>query len=210
MVWHRDAAKVGVWVPGGDGPDWTWQRADVIEAFTVRAFDRVRDEARGADMALDAVEVIRDPQTVVSLAIAALVEVAMVHAGVPLTAAKLIGDVAGRLGRSLLAEDPGGDRGPAVRYVDFDYDDTGRTSPEKPEIQRADRVSPPDATGELLDRGGVTRSALVEPVPPNLSRGTSPDTRSLPPDLGRLKGAMPNRNRGSRGGRTDRGGLEDL
>jgi hypothetical protein len=152
VAWDAGASEVGVWAPNGEGPDWAWQRVDVIEAFTVGTVDQVRDEAPGAGMALDAVEVLRDPQTAISLTIAALVEVAMVHAGVPPTAAKLIGDVAGRLGRRLLAADSGGDRGPGVPYADFDYDPgTGRTWPEKPQIGRAERGSPPDAPGDLPD-----------------------------------------------------------
>lgn len=198
-----DAAEVSVWMANGDGPDWTCERVDVIEAFTDGTFDRARDEARGAGMALDAVEVVRDPRTVVSLTIATLVQVAMVHAGVPPMAAKLIGDMAGKLGRSLLADEADGDQGPAVCYVDFDYDDTGRIRGEEPEIQRADRVPRPSAAGELLDREETPRAARAQPVP--RSRGTSPGTRSLPPDLGRLSGVAPIHNRESRG-RGGRGG----
>ncbi len=62
VVWD-DAEEVGVWVANGDKPELVWrERVEVIEAVADRALEQVRDEARGADLALDAVEVLRDPQ----------------------------------------------------------------------------------------------------------------------------------------------------
>ena len=166
VVWDG-AGEVGVWVADGDQPGCAWrQPVEVIGAVADRAFDQVRDEARGAGVALDAVEVLRDPRMIVPLTIAAVVQVAAVHAGIPVLIAKLIGDAAGNLGQRLLAAESGPDRDQAVRYVDFDYDyDTstgiGRTRPENPAIRRADRTSRHDAIGELLDprRDRTTRAA---------------------------------------------------
>jgi len=228
VVWDG-AGEVGVWVANGDQPGWAWrQPVEVIEKVADRAFDQVRDEARGAGMALDAVEVLRDPQMIVPLTIAAVAQVAAVHAGIPVLIAKLIGDAAGKLGQRLLAPESGPDRDPAVCYVDFDYDaDTRRTWPENPEIQKVDRTSRDDATGELLDprRDGTTRADRgttatrdtgrgtlhdVQPVRaaragPGVARPVPPD-RPQPTDRNRLRGVTPNRKRGSRGGRGGREG----
>ena len=236
VVWD-DAEQVGVWVANGDQPGWAWrERVDVIEAVADRALGQVRDEARGADLALDAVEVLRDPRMLVPLTIAAVVQVAAVHAGLPVTAAGLLGDTAGKLGRRLLAATSGRDRDPAVCYADFDYDaDTRRTQPENPEIQKVDRTSRHDAIGELLDprRDGATRADRGTTAARDTGRGSLHDVqpvraaragpgvaRPVPPDRpqptdpnrlrgvtpNRLRGVTPNRKRGSRGGRGGREG----
>jgi hypothetical protein len=58
VVWEAAEAEVGVWATSGDERDWIWrQRVSVIEEVANRAFDHARDEARGADLALDAVHV---------------------------------------------------------------------------------------------------------------------------------------------------------
>src|SRR6204780_4061723 len=159
VVWD-DAEEVGAWVANGDEPGWALrQRVEVVETGADRAFEQVRDEARGADLALEAVEVLRDPRMLVPLTIAAVVQVAAIHAGLPVTSARHLGDAAGKRGRRLLAATSGRDRDPAVCYADFDYDaDTRGTWPENPEIQKVDRTSRQDAIGELLhprpDRAG--------------------------------------------------------
>ena len=233
VVWDG-AGEVGVWVADGDQPGCAWrQPVEVIGAVADRAFDQVRDESRGAGVALDAVEVLRDPRMIVPLTIAAVVQVAAVHAGIPVLIAKLIGDAAGNLGQRLLAAESGPDRDQAVRYVDFDYDyDTstgiGRTRPENPAIRRADRTSRHDAIGELLDprRDRTTRAARGAPAARDLGRGMSqtarptrvaragigvarpvPPTRSQPTDRGNtLRGVTPGKrqSRGGRGGREGR------
>src|ERR1700728_5323190 len=112
-VFRDGTGEVAVWVANGDQPGWPWrQRIEVIEAVADRALDQVRDEARGAGMALDAVEVLRDPQMIVPLTIAAVAQVAAVHAGIPVLIAKLIGDAAGKLGQRLLAPGAGRDQEP--------------------------------------------------------------------------------------------------
>lgn len=226
VVWDADGAEVSVWVANGDEPGWVRrQRIEVIEAVAGRAFEHVRDAAPGAEMAVDAVEVLQDHRTIVSLTIAALVQVAAVHAGIPVPAAKLIGDAAGKLGRGLLNTESGGDRDPAVRYVDFDYDtDTDRTRPEEPGIRRADRASGRDAVGELLDphrrdRGtragvatraspGLSRVVPKEGPPPRAARAETGTARPIPPARprpaardSRLRGVTRKQQPGSRGGR---------
>ena len=229
VVWD-DAEEVGVWLANGDEPDWAWrERVDVIEAVADRALEQVRDEARGADLALEAVEVLRDPRMLVPLTIAAVVQVAAIHAGLPVTAARLLGDAAGKLGRRLLAATSGRDRDPAVCYADFDYDaDTRGTWPENPEIQKVDRTSRQDAIGELLHprRDRTARAARATPAARDLGRGMSqtarptrvaragigvarpvPPTRSQPTDRGNtLRGVTPGKrqSRGGRGGREGR------
>jgi hypothetical protein len=229
VVWD-DAEEVGVWVANGDEPGWALrQRVEVVETVADRAFEQVRDEARGAGLALDAVEVFRDPRMLVPLTIAAVVQVAAIHVGLPVTAAKLLGDAAGKLGRRLLAATSGPDRDPAVCYVDFDYDaDTRRTRPENPEIQKVDRTSRHDAIGELLDprRERTTRAARGTPAARDLGRGMPqtarptrvaragtgiarpvPPARSQPTDRGnRLRGVTPDPKRQSRDGRGGREG----
>jgi hypothetical protein len=233
VVWD-DAEEVGVWVANGDEPGWALrQRVEVVETVAGRAFEQVRDEARGADLALDAVEVLRDPRMLVPLTIAAVVQVAAIHAGLPVTAAKLLGDAAGKLGQRLLAATSDRDRDPAVYYVDFDYDaDTRRTRPENPAIQKVDRTSRHDAIGDLLDprrdRGtradratpadrGTTaardtgRGTLQDVQPtraaragPGVARRVLPDP---PTDRNRLRGVTREQPR-SRGDRDGRGGLD--
>ena len=229
VVWD-DAEEVGVWVANGDEPGWALrQRVEVVETVADRAFEQVRDEARGADLALDAVEVLRDPRMLVPLTIAAVVQVAAIHAGLPVTAAKLLGDAAGKLGQRLLAATSGRDRDPAVYYADFGFDaDTRRTRPENPEIQRVDRTSRHDAIGELLDprRERTTRAARGTPAARDLGRGmpqTARPTRAARADTGiarpvpparsqptgrgnRLRGVTPDPKRQSRGGRGGREG----
>lgn len=229
VVWD-DAEEVGVWVANGDEPGWALrQRVEVVEMVADRALEQVRDEARGADLALDAAEVLRDPRMLVPLTIAAVVQVAAIHAGLPVTAAKLLGDAAGKLGRRLLAATSGRDRDPAVYYVDFDYDaDTRRTRPENPEIQKVDSTSRHDAIGELLDprRDRTTRAVRGTPAARDLGRGMPqtarptraaradtgiarpvPPARSQPTDrANRLRGVTPDRKRQSRGGRGGREG----
>ncbi len=157
VVWDAAGAEVGVWVANGDEPGWVRrQRVEVITEFADRALEHVRDELPGAEMAVDAVEALRDPRTIVSLTIAAVAQVAAVHAGIPVTAAKLIGDAAGRLGQRLLAGESDRDQDPAVRYLDFDYDTQAcAPRPEDPPIEKAGRGSRHDAVGELLDRRGT-------------------------------------------------------
>jgi hypothetical protein len=230
VVWDAAEAEVGVWAASGDERDWIWrQRVSVIEEVANRAFDHARDEARGADLALDAVQVLRDPRMVVPLTIAAVVQVAAVHVGIAVPVAKLIGDAAGKLGQRLLAAESGGDRDPAVRYVDFSYDTgTRRTRPGDPAARSESRASRSDVTGELLGsrrRDGGTRAALTGPAPRNLSRDASQQTqraalvdpdnaRSIPPAPSRptvrgtrSRSATPERKPPSRGGR---GGPGDL
>jgi hypothetical protein len=234
VVWDG-AGEVGVWVANGDQPGWAWrQPVEIIGAVADRAFDQVRDEARGAGMALDAVEVLRDPRMIVPLTIAAVVQVAAVHAGIPVLIAKLIGDAAGNLGQRLLAAESGPDRDQAVRYVDFDYDydtstGTGRTRPENPAIRRADRTSRHDAIGELLDprRDRTTRAARGTPAARDLGRGMPqtarptraaradtgiarpvPPARSQPTDRGSRSRNVTREQPRSRGDRDGRGGLD--
>lgn len=180
VVWDAADEEVGVWVANGDQQDWAWrQRIEVIEAVAGRALDRARDEARGADLALDAVEVLRDPRMIMPLTIAAVVQVAAVHAGIPIPMAKLIGDAAGKLGQRLLAAEPGRGRDTGVYYVDFDYDTgTCRTQPDDPAIQKASRASRGDAVGELIGprRDRTTRAALDSPA----SRQADPGTPAAP------------------------------
>lgn len=236
VVWDG-AGEVGVWVANGDQPGWAWQqRVDVIETVADRAFEQARGKARGAGMALDAVEVLRDPRMIVPLTIAALVQVAAIHVGIPVMAAKLLGDAAGKLGRRFLAAEAGGGQDPVIRYADFDYDvGAERTRPESPEIKRADRASRHDAVGELLDARrdrptravrqapvarrapaapGTGRAALraVQPVPPPhagrpVARPVRPDAPQPADRDNLLRGVSPQRKRGSRGGRGGRGGL---
>jgi hypothetical protein len=231
VVWDG-TGEVGVWVANGDQPGWAWrQPVEVIEAVADRAFEQVRDDARGADLALDAVEVLRDPRMIVPLTIAAVVQVAAVHVGLPVTVAKLLGDAAGKLGQRLLAETSGRDQDPGILYADFGYDVSAeRTRPADPEIQKADRASRHDAIGELLDgrRDRTPRAARAAPAARNLSRGTSRDVQPAraaragkgvarlvfpgqpqPTDPGsRLRGVSPDRKRGSRDDRGSRGGVE--
>ena len=204
VVWD-DAEEVGVWVANGDKTELVWrERVEVIEAVADRALEQVRDEAHRADLALDAVEVLRDPRMLVPLTIAAVVQVAAIHAGLPVTAARLLGDVAGKLGQRLLAATSGRDRDPAVYYAGFDFDynaDTGRARSEDPEIQKIDRTSRADAIGELLDprRDGTaradretradrgtradrrTRAGRGTPAAGETSRGTLPDVQAVQP-----------------------------
>jgi hypothetical protein len=235
-VFWDGTGEVAVWVANGDQPGWAWrQRIEVIEAVADRALDQVRDEARGAGLALDAVEVLRDPRMIVPLTIAAMVQVAAVHAGIPLTTAKLLGDAAGKLGQRLLGPGSGRDQDPAVCYIDFGYDaDAGRTRPENPEIHNLDRTPRGDAIGELLDprRDGTTRADRGtsadrgRPAAGVTRRGTSQDVRParaarVGPDVARrvLPDPLTDRNklrgvsRGqpqSRGDRDSRGGRGDL
>jgi hypothetical protein len=225
VIWDADGREASVWVANGDEVGWvSRQRVDVIRAVADRAVEQVRDEARGADMALDAIEVLRDPRMIVPLTIAAVAQVAAVHAGIPTPVAKLIGDAAGKLSQRLLTAESGRDADPAVRYGDFDYDiATGRTWPDDPEIKRADRASRHDAIDGLLDprRDAATRAARGTPAARNLSRGTVqdvqpvraaragtgvarsvPPARSQPTDRGnKLRGVTPDRKGRSRGGR---------
>ena len=206
VVWDAAGAEVGVWVANGDEPGWVRrQRVEVITEFADRALEHVRDELPGAEMAVDAVEALRDPRTIVSLTIAAVAQVAAVHAGIPVTAAKLIGDAAGRLGQRLLAGESDRDQDPAVRYLDFDYDTQAcAPRPEDPAIQKAGRGSRHDAVGELLDRrgtqtrgdrsdrsdrtGGARRSRDVSRVTPQGGQPTSRAAGAGPGISGRVPG----------------------
>ena len=183
VVWDGGAEEAGVWVANGDQEGWPWrQRIEVIEAVAGRAVDQARNQARGADLALDAVEVLRDPRMIVPLTIAAVVQVAAIHVGFPVPMAKLIGDAAGKLGQKLVAADSGRDRDTGVYYVDFDYD-TGTRSirPDDPAIRTADRASRDDAVGELIDprRDRTTRAARGTPAARSLSRGRLQDDKPV-------------------------------
>lgn len=154
------------------------------------------------------------------------------HAGIGLPMAKLIGDAAGKLEQRLLVTESGRGQDPAVSYVEFGYDaDTGRTRPEDPAIQKADRISRDDAVGELLDARRNRTIPAARGTPAARDRDLSPgalqdvqptrapragagiarpvlSARSKPADRGnRLRGVAPDRKRRSRGGR---GGVDGL
>jgi hypothetical protein len=221
VAWDAAGREVGVLVINGDESWIEKQRID-FEATAGQAIERIRDDAPGAEMALDAVEVLRDPETLVSLTIAALVQVAAVHAGLPALAAKLLGDAAGRLGRALLSAEPGGDRDPAVCYADLGYDyepGTSRTWVEDPSTREAhpasrgvtlDSVLAP-RRADTTDRAGraarADRPGLVSPAMPQEDVGRAALRANPPPRLtGRDRGLYPP----SRGGREGRPGRDDL
>ena len=215
VAWDAAGREVGVSVINGDKSSIEKQRIDA-EAIAGQAIGRIRDDAPGAELALDAVEVLRGPETLVSLTITALVQVAAIHVGLSALAAKLLSDAAGKLSRALLSAEPGGDRAPAVCYADLDYDydpGTDRIRIEDPSTRAAhpasrgdtlDSLLAPrrsDTTGRVGRAGRADRPRLVSPAMPQEDVGRAALRANPPPRLTGRDRRLFRSDRGDRGGR---------
>lgn len=159
VIWNPAGDEVAVSVLRGDGSSLAScrQHVEIIEAFV----DQAREGIHEASTTLATVEAVRDSRSAVAMAIAAISQVAAAHAGIPMWAAKIIGNIAGKLGRRLLGDSP--DRGESdsvARYLDFGCDvqsqepgpgEPGVTvRPEEPEVTRFPGPSPEHSVRALI------------------------------------------------------------
>jgi hypothetical protein len=193
VVWDG-AGEVGVWVANGEQRDQVWrQRVEVIEAVADRALEQVRDEARGVDLALDAVEVLRDPRMLVPAPESGRDRDPAVYY------VDFDYDADTRRTRP---------ENPAIRKVDRTsrHDAIGELlDPGRDRTTRAARATP---AARDLGRGmsQTARPTRAARAGPGVAR-PAPPARSQPTDRGNtLRGVSPDRKRGSRGGRGGREG----
>jgi hypothetical protein len=129
VIWDGKKQQVSVGVTNGDGSVPVWRTEQVETAVTVakRELGEVSDDIHEVETISGAAELLRDPgATILSRAIAAVTQVAALHAGLGVAAAKLIGMAAGRLAQDKLANRADRDRIHADLEFDCDIrDDEG-------------------------------------------------------------------------------------